>query len=170
MKQEWKIIQASTSRTASTVLSNILYGLIDPYSPISQKGEGSGDIKKSIVVTHNTDIDGWIDRLGEEFTLFFIMSERKDKKRTIKKKDRDKDNVLVFDFNDLNETLEYSVADIVQCVHCRLKCFLPEYILLNKELAVLRLICMNALYDCIKDKPFSYCENFFHLHGSHRNR
>ena len=32
-----------------------------------------------------------------------------------------------------------------------------------------RIINMNKLYEEIKDKPFSYEDKFYGIHGSHRN-
>ena len=44
------------------------------------------------------------------------------------------------------------------------------FIKFNKKTALNRIINMNKKYEEIKNKPFSYVDPFFEIHGSHRNK
>ncbi len=163
----YKLIQASPPRTASTVLHNLLYGFICPTTPCSK----CNDETKQIIVTHNTDLDYWENRLSG-MKLYFVCSERRSLKppRTIDSKYYHKENLLRIQFEELNETPEYSLEQIVENLYAKLKKLLPSHIKLDKESATKRINSMNELYEKIKDKPFSYYNEFYHIHGSHRNR
>ena len=41
---------------------------------------------------------------------------------------------------------------------------------LSIEGGINRIIAMNKRYEEIKDKPFDYIDDFFEIHGHHRNR
>ena len=47
---------------------------------------------------------------------------------------------------------------------------LPSFMVLNYQQGHDRIVAMNSLYEKIKDKPFTYYEEFYNLHGSHRGR
>lgn len=165
--QPVKIICCSPPGTASTVLSNATYGLICPNEPLDI-GKGAGDIRKDIIVTHDVDIDEWIKRLGPMFKLYFLVSERREHDKTIQSKYYDYDNLYVFQFEELNETPTYSVDNIIETIYNRLIGKLPFS--LNKETAVKRIKDMNAVYEKIKNEPFTYVDRFYHIHGHHRGR
>jgi hypothetical protein len=165
---KWKIIQASPPGTASTVLFNILYGLIEPELPYASEEVLE---ERDIIVTHECEIRDW-DRYSDKYDLYFICSERKSKNRFIpnKHKHRKEDNVCIFQFEDLNETPNYPVSSIVNTVHDKLITFLPESISLNTDTAIDRINKMNKLYESIKNREFSYWDKFYGIHGSHRGR
>ena len=41
---------------------------------------------------------------------------------------------------------------------------------MNKKNGIARIRDMNRRYEEIKSKPFLYLDEFYHLHGHHRNR
>ena len=102
------------------------------------------------------------------YNLYFICSERGQK--IINKKYLSYNNVLVLKYSELLETDNYSIKDIVENIYNKLITFLSNNINLNKDMAIERINNMNNEYKIIKDKPFTYVNKFYHLHGSHRNR
>jgi hypothetical protein len=178
------IFQVSPARidsvgTGSTVLTNALYGLIvslkdkpvifkelHPDDPIINLDEITGDI--IVIKTHNINIDELIYKYGEKCKLFFICSQRVEKKLLIDKKYETYNNVIVFNFKELNETETYSIRDIMINIHDRIKNNLN--IELNIENGVNRIVSMNNFYEKIKTRSFGYHDDFYHIHGSHRTR
>lgn len=69
------------------------------------------------VKSHNTNIDELILEYGKKYNLIFIYSERKEKNKFINKKYKSYDNVIVFDFNELNETEDYGLEEIVKNIY-----------------------------------------------------
>jgi|TARA_Y100000310_G_scaffold158486_1_gene157895 hypothetical protein len=166
-----KIIQTSEPRTASTVLHNILFGMISPNEPAEDATE---NVDKPIVITHKTNIDEWISTYGKKYDLYFICSERdkvsKYQEYKMDKKYHSYKNVLIFQFEELDDT-DQSEEQIVDIVHKKVRKLLPNTIELNKETGLKRLKDMNMKYSKIKDMPFrSYVDPFYSLHGHHRNR
>jgi len=178
------IFQVSPARrdgagTGSTVLTNALYGLIEslkdkpvnfkellPGDPIINLDEISDDI--IVIKTHNINIDELIDEYGTKCRLFFICSQRVQKNLLIDEKYKSYNNVIVFHFKDLNETETYTICDIITHIHDKIKNILN--LELNIENAVNRIVSMNNFYEQIKSRPFKYHDDFYHIHGSHRNR
>jgi hypothetical protein len=172
------IIQCSPAHTGSTVLVNILQGLIHHNKPVTyinfnnKPGYGIiNDLLKDnnicVIKTHICNIDRLKAHL-KNYNLYCICSERGDK--IIDKKFLSYNNVLVVKYNELLETTTYSIKDIVEHISSKLMGFLTSEINLDKEKAIQRIKDMNNTYISIKDKPFSYVDKFYHLHGSHRNR
>ena len=172
------IIQCSPPHTGSTVLVNILYGLIHYNNPViyinfnNKPGYGIiNNLLKNdnicIIKTHICNIDRLINHLNN-YNLYFICSERDEK--IINKKYLSYNNVLVLNYNELLEANSNSVRNIVENVSSKLISFLPSHINLDNEKAIQRINDMNNTYNLIKDKPFSYVNKFYHLHGSHRDR
>jgi FkbM family methyltransferase len=172
------IIQSSPPHTGSTVLVNILYGLLHYNKPVTyinfDKRSGYAIINNllkndnvCIIKTHICNIDRLKAHL-KNYRLFFICSERGN--NVINSKFDTYNNVLKIKYNELLETPTYTVDNIVSVIQNKLLTFLPNDFILNKELAVDRINNMNTQYELIKDKPFNYVDKFYHLHGSHRNR
>jgi hypothetical protein len=167
------IIQTCPEHTGSTFLVNALYGLINELKDkkIIYNFIPNYEIHfKNIILikSHNIDIDGLIKKYNEKYNLFFICSERKDKNLFIDDKYKSYDNVVVFDFNELNETETNTIPKIIENIYNKLKNVLP--IELNIENSINRIILMNKRYEEIKHQPFRYIDKFYELHGSHRNR
>ena len=70
---------------------------------------------------------------------------------------------------ELLETKDNSIQNIVDSSYEKLSLFLPDEIHLSKESAINRINNMNNVYEEIKDYDFSYINEFFALHGHHRN-
>ena len=127
-------------------------------------------------ITHQTNIDYWIEN-NKDLDLYFICTERNEpgfKYPTppIDEKYKNYKNTLYFDFKELNEREDYTVENIVNDVCNKLSNFLKEQninVELNKKKGLERLKNMNKFYLTIKDKPFSYYDQFYGIHGKHRS-
>ena len=171
MQKDIIIIQTGFKRTGTTFLVNLLYGFIAPNEAI----HGFFDIeeplesfsKYSIFKSHMLNIEDIINKYSDKYQLYFIIAERDEK---IDEKYKELHNVLIFDYyKELLETKDNSVQNIVDSSYEKLSLFLPDEIHLSKESAINRINNMNNVYEEIKDYDFSYIDDFFALHGSHRN-
>ena len=168
------IIQTSPCHTASTFLINAIYGLIPELFDKKIIGiwvDNFEEYFKNIIVVknHNTNIDDLINKYNQKYKLVFICSERQEKNYLMDQKYKTYDNVVIFDFNELNETTNYTLIQIIDNIYNKVQKVLPD-IELNTTKCIERINLMNIRYDEIKDKPFSYIDDFFEIHGSHRNR
>ena len=162
------IIQASRKFTGSTLLVNILYGLIPT---LHHRYISSENIKNNqfieIIKTNNINIDEHVNKYKYLYKyIYFVCSEKNENKFHPKYKNYT--NVLIFNLNELNETEEQSIDHIINNVHDKLLEMIN--INLNKELCINRINNMNIFYETIKDRPFNYIEPFYRIHGSTRNK
>lgn len=171
MSKDIIIIQTGFKRSGTTFLVNLLYGFIIPDDPV----HGFFDIEEplepfskcSIFKSHLFNIKDIIEKYSDKYQLYFIISERDEK---IDEKYKELYNVLIFDYyKELLETTDNSIQNIVDNAYKKLSLFLPDNIYLSKEFAVNRINNMNNVYEEIKDYDFSYIDDFFALHGRHRN-
>jgi hypothetical protein len=167
------ILQAGISRTGSTVIANLIQGFISKDEKLLGYWNNAYNLdrfhrKVNIAKTHLIDFDPIIDRLKDQFELFFVVSERDDKK--IDPKYYCYTNVIIFDYTELLETPEYNTTQLTEHIYNRLRDFFPPDIQMNKDHGLQRLIEMNNYYQQIKDQPFSYVNYFYQLHGSHRTK
>jgi len=166
------IIQTSPQHTASAFLINALYGLIPELRNKRIVGIWDNqfeDYFDDIIIVKCHDID--IDNLTLEYNnynLFFICSERKQLNLTINDKYKLYNNVVVFDFDELNKSTTNTLPNIIQHVHNKINNMLN--IELNVEGGISRIMDMNKRYEEIKELSFDYIDDFFEIHGSHRNR
>lgn len=173
------IIQTSPHHTASTFLVNAIYGIIPEL--VNKKIINMWD--KHIethfdniiaVKCHDTNIDGLIKKYGKFYNLLFICSERQEKNYIIDDKYKKYNNVIVFDFNELNELNDNTLTKIVDNIYCKFDNMLCKLKItnlhLNKTNCIERITHMNHRYEEIKNEPFTYIDKFFEIHGSHRNR
>ncbi len=168
------IIQSSPFHTCSTLLVNALYGLIPECSNkriilIHQENFEKFFENIIIVKNHDTNIDNLIKKY-KNYKLVFVCSERKEINKLIDPKYKTYDNTIVFSYEELNETENNSVPDIVDNIYTKVKKVLPGDIQLDKTKCIERINNMNIRYQEIKHKPFNYIDPFFEIHGSHRNR
>ena len=168
------IIQTSPCHTGSTLLVNALYGLIPECSNKKIIGLWAKDFEKNfeniiIVKCHNTNIDELIEKYNK-YKVVFVCSERPQKNKLIDPKYKKYNNTIVFSYKELNETNNNSLVKIVDNIYKKVKKVLPEDIQLDKTKCIERINNMNIRYQKIKDKPFTYVDPFFEIHGSHRNR
>ena len=169
------IIQTSPKHTASTFLINALYGLIPELHDKKVIGIWDKNFKKHfkdiiIVKSHNTNIDELICKYNDKYKIVFICSQRPNKKLFINKKYHKYNNVVVFNFNELNATKDNSIQKIINKIYTKVKSVLPVDVKIDKTKCIKRIKHMNERYIEIKSKPFSYIDKFFEIHGSHRSR
>jgi hypothetical protein len=173
------IIQTSPPHSASTVLINALHGLIEPMKDIKvsflfhmDDAIDFNNIGLTIIKTHNTNIYELITKYHDKYELYFVCSERDNEFIYIDNRYKLFNNVIVFDFNELNETEANPLSNIIETIYHPLSKLLAkhDFIKLNKETGIQRLMNMNKRYQEIKNKPFNYVDPFFEIHGSHRNR
>lgn len=168
------IIQTSPIHTASTFLVNAIHGLIPELFDKKIIGIWCNNFQDNfeniiVVKNHDTNIDKLIDKYNKIYKLIFICSERREMNKNIDEKYKTYNNVVIFDFNELNETSNNTLTQIVDNIYNKIKKILPDIELDNTK-CIKRIELMNSRYDDIKSKPFSYIDEFFQIHGSHRNR
>jgi hypothetical protein len=162
------IIQTSPVRTGSTVLTNVLYGLLAHSMPVKGFWQWtdvpvfSGNV--TIWKSHLLDIDRLAARFSTSHQVYFVCSERGELKMPPHSYSG---GVILVQYAVLAQT---SPEDVVDCILARLRNRLPPNLPLSRENAVRRLKEMNKRYESIRDKPFDYIDPFYELHGSHRNR
>lgn len=161
------IIQSSSMYTGSSLLVNILYGLIPS---LHHRFISSERVKNNqfieVIKTNNTNLDEHMIKYKNKFKyIYFVCSEKNENKFNPKYKNYN--NVLIFNSKELNETEEQSLEDIINNVHDKLLEMIK--IKLNKQLCINRINNMKIFYETIKDRPFSYIEPFYHIRGSFSN-
>lgn len=171
------IIQTSPYHTGSTLLVNALYGLIPELSNKKIIGDWIENFYENfdknfdniiVIKSHHTNIDELIQKYKDDYKVYFICSQRRKMNYLIDKKYNFYNNVVIFNFIELNETETYTIPKIIENIYNKINNMLN--IELNIESGINRIIQMNNRYKEIKDYPFSYIDNFFEIHGSHRNR
>lgn len=172
------IIQTSPPHTASTLLVNAIYGIIPELSNkkiyFKPRNNNNDDFENNFeniiaIKCHNINIDQLINKYKNKYKLVFICSERQKMNYFINKKYKTYNNVVVFDFDELNETNDNTLVQIVDNIYNKVINILPD-IELDKTKCIERIKLMNIRYDEIKNKSFKYVDDFFEIHGSHRNR
>ena len=177
MEKPIRIIQTSYVHTGSTLLSNILYGFFCCDKPIQVQfmpvsSEREKLTKNLIVKSHYLGIRRWIHSYSQ-FDMFFVLSER-DQKYPLHFYNMNK--ILIIDYNTLLESDSNPVETIVENVYKKIRDFLPPKFFepysenIMKKNAIRRVKTMNALYENIQNKGFSYFDSFYLLHGNHRGR
>lgn len=170
------IVQTSPMHTGSTFLVNALQGLFtlltnEPIMYQEKLDNVEKFYKHDIYVfkTHDMDIDNMIKKYGEQYDLYFVCSERKTKKLFIDDKYKTYNNVIIFDYDEINETNDNPLSLIIDNLYNKISSKISNFEL-DKEKSYQRIINMNNKYEEIKDKPFSYVDKFYEIHGHHRNR
>ena len=171
-KCNYRIVQTSPHGTGSTLLANILTGLFydkESIHWISANKPYNVKLKHFITKVHKLDINNWIQEQPSSLNIFYVISERE---KRIDDKYRQYDNVLIFQYKELLETTDNTVENIVTNVYKKMSKLLPQELVEKMKIdrAVQRVKDMNALYETIKDKPMTYLDTYYHLHGSHRGR
>lgn len=168
------VIQTSPEHTASTLLVNAIYGLIPELHDKKIIGVWTPNFEtyfeNTIVIKcHNTNIDALIKKYNNQYKLVFICSQRPSINKLIDQKYRTYKNVVIFNFIELNETTNNTLTQIVDNIYSKVKNVLPT-VELDKGKCLERIHRMNIRYEEIKNHPFGFVDDFFELHGSHRNR
>ena len=172
------IIQTSPFHTASTFLVNAIYGVIPELSVKRIICEWTNNFpdyftESNIICLkcHNTNLEELTQKYKDKYRLVFICSEREELNLKIEEKYKNYSNAVVFEFNELNETSTNPLSTIVDNIYDKMR-KLPALaeVTLNKASCTERITGMNRRYELIKSKPFSYIDEFYEIHGSHRNR
>lgn len=172
-----RIVQCSEGHTGSTLLVNLLHGFFRKDEKINWNSEALIETK-FITKTHHLNIDEWNFWYNKIFELYYVVSERKDHK-TIDIKYKNKNiykNILFIDYDEINETKDNTLENICKNIIIKFQNFFPKYMIPNLSDTELfnnvytRIYNMNKKYEEIKDKDFSYLDEFYLLHGGHRNR
>ena len=154
------IFQTSPLHTGSTFLVNALHGLIPQlydkkvYCINAEDVDMYKDNFDDIILfkIHNLNIDTIIQKYQHNYDLFFICSERKEKGYLIDEKYKKYKNVVVFEYNELNETKENTIPNIIKNMYNKLINVLGIFLI--EEYAVQRIINMNAIYEKLKINLF----------------
>jgi len=180
--QKILIFQTSPNHTASTVLVNLLYGLINPLRDKKIRADWDDETEWQallnttnilVLKSHHTNIDELIAKYQHlNCRLFFIASERYAKGIFFEdQKYKRYRNCLFFDFHELNETASWTLENIVDKVLQKLRNHpLLQSLVLSKEDAMARLTKMNQRYNLLQHFPYEFIDEFYELHGSHRDR
>ena len=173
-----RILQTSPHHTGSTFLYNLIAGFLDN-KPYPKSCKYNYDTlpqaiwENNIVIkTHHTNIKNWNNQI-KNYSLYFVCTERDDQKiksRLIPEEYKQLPNVLCIPYPDLLVTKSRELHDITRNIYEKMVNFLPSLMVLNYQQGHDRIVGMNSLYEKIKDKPFSYYDEFYGLHGNHRNR
>lgn len=170
-----KIVQSSPPRTGSTLLLNLIHGFLAPDEEVHCKPE---DLRNHrLIKTHNIDIMA-LEKHFHEYKLFFIMSERNDKKLKllINSEYKQKPNVLVINYNYLLQTDKNTMKNIVDYTFNKFNQFIPKELkpkkpdVLIKQDMMQRFRTVNATVELMKNEPFTKWDKFTGIHGSHRKR
>ena len=120
-----------------------------------------------IIKTHDVNIDEISRALKDHYRLYFVCSERGASQ--FDSKYRLWPNVAIFDYADLNETVELPLVEIIDTIYQRVSRLIPG--LAFSRLGALRRVAeMNDRYEEIKNFSFDFVDDFYQLHGSHRAR
>lgn len=174
LNSKTRIIQSSPPRTGSTLLVNILYGLFCYDSNVCYDSNTYPSRLKLetnfIIKTHQTNLVGIKNKIIN-YDLLFVCSKRPEIKRELKIKNTDINYIIVDYTNDLCLIHNKTYKSIITNIYKKLETKLPKHIanLADIELAIKRIEEMNKYYETIKDKPFSFINKYYHIHGSHKN-
>lgn len=169
------IIQTSPKRTASTLLVNSLYGLIDELhnSRIYCEWEEWKSKFRNIIIlkSHDLEIDNIINKYSNYYDVYIYSSIRKELNLTIDNKYRSNSKIFIIEYKNLLETENNNINNIINNILKPIKSILDKYNLsYNINNAITRIKNMNITQKNITNKSFDYIDHFYHIHGSHRNR
>lgn len=174
LKSNIRIVQMSQTRSGSTLLSNILYGLFQPDEPICFCSMDTHQILSPFIHDHfilktHSEQPSEINSNFPQYTIYYVASVRPSRgKINHKKYVKTVPRFIAIDYDLISGDVEESVDNVVRT----LQQLLPTELMAvaNKETAVGRIKAMNDRYDQIKDLPFVEYDPFFKIHGHHRNR
>ena len=170
------IVQSSPMRTGSTVLANILQGLVyelsnKPIIYFSNKIICNFSYKVNVIKTHILDLDYFMNSFENRYDVYFVCSQRKEQKILIDSKYTSYPNLVLFDYEELLETPTNTVSNIVDTVYNKMITMIPRGEIMYSTLtSKKRLSEMNKYYETIQNRSFDYVNPFYQIHGSHRIR
>lgn len=177
MNKPIRIIQCSHPGSGSTVLSNLLMAYFQPYEKLAWMGKAHYDkniLHNNIVVkTHHKKLEEWNQIFDNKYELFFIISDRNDYDWSEYK---DYKNILFIKYNEILETDSNTLSIISNNIFKKCEKLLPNnFMIYNRsnisiQNGINRINNMNKRYSVIKDKPFEFVDEYYQIHGSHRNK
>lgn len=169
--KDFRIIQYSEPRTGSTLLANVLYGFFAPESAVKFCPDVRSiidNIQSNLILKTHTEKIIELNEAIKDFRLFFVCSTRAEQNKFIVLNHVEKlSNLIEIDYELLNVRPEECVTNIYMALAEKMPADIIK--LISKKSAIERINKMNEKYELIKNEPFSYYDEFFHIHGHHRS-
>ena len=172
-----RVVCASSQRTGSTLLNNLVIGFLCPFDEDHHWDHNCELVPRYLVTkTHHIDVDD-IEKKHTKYRVFFVMGERVDRDVRVRVDARYKDrpNVLVVGYDEINETQVLPLETIVDQVYDKFQAFFPSAIATGrtpvdtKQNMMRRVQEMNIVCRDIASYGFAqYCDNKHGVHGGHR--
>ena len=177
-----KLITATVTRVASTLVSNINTGLLEPECRILFEGPPRPVALRRFIESNrltlkihaNPDAVKWLCGEYVDAGVIFVYVNR----TNCLKVEEPYSNLIVLEYDDLLYRSKH-YHDTTRTIDHVLEYVVNEY---NKVLpsdtitdecithAKERILDMDQRYDVIKHLPFSCHDSYYHIHGNHRNR
>lgn len=165
-----KFVICTFARTGSTLLSNIIAGLFSPQKPIGfiDKNPNSISIKDFTDSTFDVIKSHYVEPLAPEQgvnNVYFVTSHRDGFSRINKYPE----HWLVFNYQDFLIDKDPNLAIHFVADKLKLKfglVFSESHFASCRN----RLLLMSQKVKELENKPFEVYDDFFHIHGGHRNR
>lgn len=167
MEHNIRVIQTSKPRTGSTVLTNLVHGFLSPTKPVAPT---NNIIDNMITKQHDLDFQKLLS--NKDYNIYLVVSLRNEKQNDYLKNSK----ILYINYNEILMTESNTVEKICNDMYIKFNNFFPDKIKLNlsREEIISNMINrfenMNKKVEELKNKPFSYWDSFYGVHGSHRNR
>ncbi len=168
--KKMKIIIITNEKFYNILISNYLYGFINPIDKIIYSNNIKQDYEKisktMIIKTNNENINLWEERYGDKFHLYFFLF-KKDNKILINinesdfQRYKDKKNIIIIEdklinYEKLERNIHYMYKKLYEIFKNKLE--------LSKLGTYERINGLNKLYkEIIKTKKNKYYNDFFHL-------
>ncbi len=181
--QRIKLITVTVPRTASTLVSNINTGLLEPEckilfaSKLPEADPLRGFIESNrLTLKIHAEPDA-VKQLCREYIdtgVVFVYVNR----TNYLKVEESFSNLVVLEYDDLLYRSKHyhdnsqTIDHVLQYVTNEYNKVLPSDTITDENIAHAkhRALDMDQRYDVIKHLPFSCYDNYYHVHGSHRNR
>lgn len=168
--KKMKIIIITNEKFYNILISNYLYGFINPIDKIIYSNNIKQDYEKisktMIIKTNNENINLWEERYGDKFHLYFFLF-KKDNKILINinesdfQRYKDKKNIIIIEdklinYEKLERNIHYMYKKLYEIFKNKLE--------LSKLGTYERINGLNKLFkEIIKTKKNKYYNDFFHL-------
>ena len=180
MNQQFKLITCTVPHVGSTLVANINTGMLEPGQDIFfQKGLDSISTfleSNRLNLKNHGSVSKIVDivKKFEESPIYFVTINRDNHPQI----NYDSDKLIILDYNRLlyrsehlkNETR--SLEDVLNYLAFEYNQKIPGEFFNEtlKSQALDRIVKMDEVYSQIKEKPFTYWNKHYHIHGSHRGR
>ena len=179
-----KLITYTIPHTASTLVANINTGFLEPDKPIYFRSLrfNPKEVISDFLDPHiyrltlkcHSPFNEFLERVKEFPDANFVFINRSG----CAKIQDNFSNVCILEYNKLlyrSKSLpnaEYSLDQVLRYVADNYQSKFEGFseFLKNFDSCKKRILEMDEKYEEIKNLPFSHCDNFFHIHGSHKNK